>query len=791
MKAIIKKYTDILDTNSCEAFLLKTTQEEGYNYEISYNIDANKALIHNVNIVEILISKNSLSENNSQNIFEGNSIEQITQELLYKISKEKDLSRTIESSVFLRIKSDITKKIPNDQIKSLKNNTSTTKTTSLNLFSSNDLKNKNITYPIFETNIFSKPEYAADIKKISNNLINEAIDPAQIFGTPTNNIISARKSIAGLGLSGKKTSLYDFILLSNNPSTNVNVNNNSLINVKTEQQFKNLTLKEIFTIPFNTITDSFYVTYKVKNKNGIELQRKSLLVPHSKLIEQENLISQPPIVNVVKATQAGKNVLYIKQKDPMATGISVYKKNLNLTLKEFEKNYNFIGDLELSYGEDFKSFIDLTANSSDSIYRCIPYNNEKKLSCEFTSVGVKTNSKILKNKNLFKNDNTTIVTTLQLDNIKIEITDIPVDAINIELHRRNLTIKQKESDLINTFFISSEGSNKLTFKDTTVSQNHSYEYFIKILYKTGTKNKAKTSSFITFVKTKNNIVETIIESPNVIFDTNGIDVKFNIASTFLVSTQDKIRQFLQEQGILDFYLDEISQEKDKFQNLIAYDVSRTNITNGEVENFGIINSVIFSDIEEGRIKNVSPLKNGMEYKYSVTTYFRITETMLKYFTKQVTDKNNRTYTLYPYKWRHPVTLKEGNIVSDNSLKRNHSENQFTFGEIANFVETQISLSGVIPSIKEASAIKLSDKKVLVKWTIQGNSNKFDHFLIILEILGMRKIIGKSHNVTNSNFFQFVDNLTDNEKGKFKYYVVPIYYDFSKGTEIETNEVKVQ
>ena len=53
---------------------------------------------------------------------------------------------------------------------------------------------------------------------------------------------------------------------------------------------------------------------------------------------------------------------------------------------------------------------------------------------------------------------------------------------------------------------------------------------------------------------------------------------------------------------------------------------------------------------------------------------------------------------------------------------------------------------------------------------------------------MRTVVGKCHNISETNYFQFVDSLDDGEHGKLKYFIIPVYYDFSKGTEVSTNEV---
>jgi hypothetical protein len=100
------------------------------------------------------------------------------------------------------------------------------------------------------------------------------------------------------------------------------------------------------------------------------------------------------------------------------------------------------------------------------------------------------------------------------------------------------------------------------------------------------------------------------------------------------------------------------------------------------------------------------------------------------------------------------------------------------------------LADIVPSVIEAKAQKFGLSSTLVQWRVQGNNQKIDHFIVILEALGMRSVVGKCHNISESNYFQFVDSLDNDEHGKLTYYIVPVFYDFTRGTEIATNEVIV-
>ena len=73
----------------------------------------------------------------------------------------------------------------------------------------------------------------------------------------------------------------------------------------------------------------------------------------------------------------------------------------------------------------------------------------------------------------------------------------------------------------------------------------------------------------------------------------------------------------------------------------------------------------------------------------------------------------------------------------------------------------------------------------------SNINNSFHFLITMTVLGMKQVVGKTHNITESNWFQFIDLLDHKEDhGTLTYEVVPVYYDYTRGTPVSSNKVVI-
>ena len=89
-----------------------------------------------------------------------------------------------------------------------------------------------------------------------------------------------------------------------------------------------------------------------------------------------------------------------------------------------------------------------------------------------------------------------------------------------------------------------------------------------------------------------------------------------------------------------------------------------------------------------------------------------------------------------------------------------------------------------------SSHKTRKDAILIQWSLNGNIDLVDHFIIVLNVLGIKTIVGTAHNISNSSYFEFVDLLTNNEGGSIFYHIIPVYYDYSRGPEIKTGKIVI-
>jgi hypothetical protein len=228
--------------------------------------------------------------------------------------------------------------------------------------------------------------------------------------------------------------------------------------------------------------------------------------------------------------------------------------------------------------------------------------------------------------------------------------------------------------------LNKKGSEEIVFKDTNVTKNRIYRYFYKYIYINGQEQFGSNDLTIEYKPETSNVVNTIILNPRVVQQGINLDVQFSLESNFIEKSENALLNALRIQGLNEFFNESIN--KDNLQDLIGYGIVRINLTNGDIEDFGINTQKNFSDFKFGNTKGVKPIKSGNEYQYIVSTYFRSAITMLEKYEKfeEFSNSSNFNYSFKPFEWLHPITLKKGNLVSKRSLVKNHAQSQFSFGK---------------------------------------------------------------------------------------------------------------
>ena len=72
---------------------------------------------------------------------------------------------------------------------------------------------------------------------------------------------------------------------------------------------------------------------------------------------------------------------------------------------------------------------------------------------------------------------------------------------------------------------------------------------------------------------------------------------------------------------------------------------------------------------------------------------------------------------------------------------------------------------------------------MAKTIFPKTSSFMDLIIFLIEINGMRTIVGKSHAVGGTNSFSFIDVLDNGEHGTLEYLITPVYFDYTRGSEI--------
>jgi hypothetical protein len=833
MRAYIKREQNVLEIPEDFATLVKidsNLSEGSYHYKFEYLVNPEKAFRNNAILVEMFVSKEPWAVR-TYNIFNKFDAEETIVNIRLKNQRQKDFYRSADlakdNKVWIPyITSDITKFISNTQVAKFSRGRRisdsevfkpivSTRTLVKPVLVS-ELALRNTAMPILEVNTSKRRnEFGIDGSSVdsselrhraSNVLFQRKIDPASFVGRRSNTITSAKNSYSGVipkkngsgDIHNDDEVLITSLLKNNQTNSDADKNSTDYQNVPVVETNTNIVVEETMSIPISYLdSDEFYVVFRLKNKRGVIIETVSGLVSHGKQVSLMRIPAIPPVIVTPPKSSLGGTTINLKQVDPSGTSIRLYRKYFSTLESLKDSTYSLVGEVKCGIADGFVKIFDYPNSLDPVIYRAVSVNSNGLIGSEFSSAVVENiRGSVAKTSPKNQKPNfVTISTTVLPSGITVKLSNFPSGPIAFELRRRDLTLKENAYTCVNPpTLLDVLQSSQVTIEDTTGLQSrHIYEYAVFLIYKTGEVKQSATRHIVNYKTSVSNIVSLDI-SPADIEQSGGneIDVKFSITKNVSQNSADQIKNFLTKQGFLGEFQEDIIANRDRLGNLFAIGVTRHNLSTGQVEDFGILeNDDDFSDIAAGSTAGVSALVPGNEYKYVVTAYSRNIESLLPNLVKTDSTNQNLPYTFTPAEWTHPITLEDGNVITEQSLKRNHSSKSFTFGTIADVKEFQVSLSEVLPALYDGKAKFLPGRKsVLVQWKIQGNVNKIDHFIIVLDILGMKTIVGKTHNVSNSNYFQFLDNLDNQESGGLTYFIVPVYFDYSRGVELKTNQVVV-
>jgi hypothetical protein len=633
-----------------------------------------------------------------------------------------------------------------------------------------------------------------NIKVLSNELVfGKGLDPAmaitkqrnikfsdRVFGglvqtTEVNNLIPAR-------FAGISTSLSALVTTN---ALRKNILPNSIITVPTKVDSTVVSMNEIIDLPMVSIgKEDFYFVLIAEDEFGIPLQKTIKGVEHARNVALLETPVSPPVVHASSNRKLGSNILQIKQTDPNAFGVNIYRKSIKKSLPTYDAAYTFVKKVPLTFSHDFILVNDDVDNTNEIFYRVIPYGVNEQSSAEFTAATTMAVAHPFINRRLNNKINFAPF-SFEIFNSSIELTlrNIPDNVVSVCFYKQSVSSKIKPALLDKPFFVSSQ---EIKINDSNVSIGKLYRYTYKFFYRDGTEVIGNNELVVEFAPENKNVIDTRISQPRAVANGNSLDITFSMQTNINENTQNIILSALAKQGSSQFFSNNV--KKETLNELIAYNIIRQNDFTGEIEDLGTIASTDFSDVRQSGAVGAKPIQQGFKYTYSIKTFLRAPTTVLEDYDQGVTEVNTpeKSFSYKPYFWKHPVTLLEGNIVTKESLKRNHAKTEFSFGDIGKINSVTVSLADVLPIITNAVAQKFNKKTVKIMWKIAGAVTKIDHFIIVLEVLGMKTVVGKCHNISDSNYFEFIDILTDGESGFLTYNIIPVFYDYARGTSVKTN-----
>jgi hypothetical protein len=255
-----------------------------------------------------------------------------------------------------------------------------------------------------------------------------------------------------------------------------------------------------------------------------------------------------------------------------------------------------------------------------------------------------------------------------------------------------------------------------------------------------------------------------------------------------------ILRILKNRAIDDLFIEELKTNRGNLKKVLAHQIIRTNMTTGEIEYCGIFTSNNYDDVLTQQSITLKPLNKDMSYKYEVHPTVMEPEILFESYEKTISN----SYKFKPSKYLHPLTLKNGILVSEIGKKTLYAKNNIAYGLIGTPAITIINLSPIDINLTNVLATRIDSTRIKITWGITGNEQCLDHVLIMKNNNNIRTIVGKIHGpllnggyyLNNAKGGLFIHNLTKNDYGRMYYELVPVYTNFYVGNVVNSNFVEV-
>lgn len=547
-------------------------------------------------------------------------------------------------------------------------------------------------------------------------------------------------------------------------------------------------------------TDDFFFLFEVRDNETNQLAQKiSIKVPHSENVKYSTFPIEAPTLNLISGVGDLSAVFSISQNSNNGVFVKIYKAEQTQHVIKKKAAFTLVDTVAVSKTGDETVVIWEDPGYTPGLtttYRATSVNAYELESAAFASAvlydpSVKPHGGIeleVAEKPLFCSLYT-MFDRNRPEIMLVRVENIPWHVVEITIIRSNITNQEEEEVLVcnGVNVITDQADKVFSFEDTGFFDRNMYEYKIKFWSNDGIYRESTTKHRVVYFYADKESGITNLGVPSVV-NGGGPDVSFEIKKEKNLYEADFIQQALTQQGNKEEFQLLLNQNTDRLSPIFQTSIYRTNTDTGEVESFGIVDSDIFIDSKFGPKNGVTRLNNGIKYVYTAITHRRDPETLFYDYTKQITSSiTNKSYSYKPAFVNHPVRKREGLIV-DEAWINNEPYDLFTFGDVVDIDQTEIIVPSIPPEVTFASARIIAKDKVLVTWEINGDKDLVDHYMVYLNHNGIDTPVGTARSFNADSRYEFVDILDNGEAGVLHYKLIPVYYDYTNGKTISTNQI---
>jgi hypothetical protein len=557
----------------------------------------------------------------------------------------------------------------------------------------------------------------------------------------------------------------------------------------------------------NKLADSndLYFLFELLDNQGKVRNVSSLRVDHKALLEEYYSPILAPAIWVQKKSREGKgqigcNNLTVKQLDPYATKIEIYRKLIKPGDPTIAEPYMLIDVIDKKYGEGHKKIEDTVANTNTYVYRTIAVGPYGKRSDSFRNIVVGG----IRNSYYNAEDELTHISVLPesiKNNVHIKMTNIPEGPCSLYVTATDMTDRFIDrngfrksrivgEDIDEQILQISKNRKSITIIDNEAKDGHFYEYRCIMIYPSG-KEVISKSSLHEFRREYGDDDTAILSITNPVLHDDGGSWRatFDINATMTNLGISTIIDALSSAGIETKFADEITANRSSLASLMSFQINRQDSITGEIENMGELSAgpektQFIDDQNQRAISGVTKLSTGKTYKYIVQLQLRSPDTLFAQSTAEVTDAETlEQFEQRIQKFFNPVTLRTGTLPSSGPSIIS-SRGKFEQGRTGLSKSIEITIPAAECNIL-AQQVVSTHKGNLISWEIDGSENDIDHFVVSAKFQEVHAPIGTVHGISGTGSYKFLDADLSREPGTVTYTIAPVYSNYEYGISVET------